>query len=61
MSTAGFVASHAKDAHFERGLRAFFEYRNLGIEAATQGRFAAHVIRAAAGTEFASPAEPSVP
>ena len=27
---------------------------NLGIEAATQGRFAAHVIRAAAGTEFAS-------
>ena len=46
MSTAGFVASHAKDAHFERGLRAFFEYRNLGIEAATQGRFAAHVIRA---------------
>ena len=46
MSTAGFVASHAKDAHFERGLRAFFEYRNL--------RFAAHVIRAAAGTEFAS-------
>lgn len=54
MSTPGFVATHAKDAHFERGLRAFFEYRDLGVKEATQGRFAAHVIRAAAGTEFAS-------
>jgi mannose-6-phosphate isomerase-like protein (cupin superfamily) len=54
MTTQGFVASHAKDAHFERGLRAFFEYRDLGIKAATQGRVAAHVIRACAGSEFAS-------
>lgn len=54
MTTAGFVATHAKDARFERGLRAFFEYRDLGIREATQGRFAAHVIRAAGGAEFAS-------
>ena len=49
MSTAGFVASHAKDAHFERGLRAFFEYRDLGIKDATGGAFGAHVIRAIPG------------
>jgi hypothetical protein len=54
MTTQGFVASHAKDAAFERGLRSFFEYRDLGIRAATQGRVAAHVIRAAAGKEFSS-------
>ena len=57
MTSPGFVATKAKNAHFERGLRAFFEYRDLGIREATQGRFAAHVIRAATGkegTEFAS-------
>lgn len=54
MPPPGFVATHAKDAHFERGLRAFFEYRDLGIKAATQGRVAAHVIRAAEGADFAS-------
>ena len=54
MTTKGFVASHAKDAKFERGLRSFFEYRDLGIKEATQGRVEAHVIRAAAGTEFSS-------
>ena len=54
MSSQGFVATHRKDAHFERGLRSFFEYRDLGIKHATQGRVAAHVIRAAAGTEFSS-------
>jgi mannose-6-phosphate isomerase-like protein (cupin superfamily) len=54
MSTQGFVATRAKDAHFERGLRAFFEYRDLGIEAATQGCVTAQVIRACAGTEFSS-------
>jgi len=52
MSTRGFVATHARDAHFERGLRAFFEYRDLGIRQATEGRVVAHVIRAAGGTEF---------
>lgn len=50
----GFVVTHARDAAFERGLRSFFEYRHLGIEAATDGRVAAHVIRSAAGTAFSS-------
>ncbi len=54
MTTEGFVASHAEGAVFERGLRSFFEYRDLGIKLATQGRVAAHVIRAAAGKEFSS-------
>ena len=54
MTTTGFVASHAKDAAFELGLRSFYEYRDLGIKKATEGRVAAHVIRAAAGTEFSS-------
>ncbi len=52
MSSEGFVATHAKDAQFERGLRSFFEYRDLGIQKATEGRVVAHVIRAAAGQEF---------
>lgn len=54
MTTQGFVVSHAADAKFEQGLRAFFAYRDLGIAAATEGRVAAHVIRAAAGTDFSS-------
>jgi len=54
MTTQGFVASHARDARFERGLRSFYEYRDLGIKEATQGRVDAHVIRAAAGKEFSS-------
>lgn len=54
MSTRGFVVTHARDARFERGLRSFFEYRDLGIERATDGRVVAHVIRAAAGAEFSS-------
>jgi quercetin dioxygenase-like cupin family protein len=54
MTTRGFVASHAKDARFERGLRSFYEYRDLGIKDATQGRVVAHVIRSAAGKAFSS-------
>jgi quercetin dioxygenase-like cupin family protein len=54
MSSGNFVATHARDAVFERGLRSFFEYRDLGIAKATEGRVVAHVIRAAQGTEFAS-------
>lgn len=43
------TTSHAKDADFQRGLRAFFEYRDLGIQKATKGEFGAHVIRAIPG------------
>lgn len=52
MSTDGFTVSHQRDALFQRGLRSFFEYRDLGIRQATEGRVVAHVIRAAAGEEF---------
>jgi len=54
MTTEGFSVSHATNATFERGLRSFYEYRDLGIRNATAGRVAAHVIRAAAGREFSS-------
>ncbi len=54
MSSDQFFASHARDATFERGLRSFFEYRDLGLTAATNGRVQAHVIRPAAGAEFSS-------
>ena len=54
MSTEGFTVVHAQGATFERGLRSFFEYRDLGVKRATQGRVEAHVIRAAAGSEFSS-------
>ncbi len=47
---ADFSVSHLRDAVFEsQGLRAFFEYRDLGIEAATGGRVGAQVIRAKPG------------
>ena len=52
MTTQGFVATHARDARFERGLRSFFEYRDLRIRDATEGRIVAHVIRAAQGQAF---------
>jgi mannose-6-phosphate isomerase-like protein (cupin superfamily) len=54
MSTRGFTVTHARGAPFERGLRSFFEYRDLGIQQATGGRVDAHVIRAAAGSAFSS-------
>ena len=40
-----FSASLAKDAVYKTGLRSFMEYRDLGIEHATHGKFRAHVIR----------------
>ena len=56
----GFSVRHAGDDPFEsEGLRAFFEYRDLGIKAATDGRFGAHVIRAKAGTGTVWSSEPS--
>ena len=52
MTTLGFTVTHARDATFARGLRSFFEYRDLGIKRVTAGQIDAHVIRAAAGTDF---------
>ncbi|PSL22079.1 cupin domain-containing protein [Shimia abyssi] len=47
-----FTVSNADDSPFVgAGLRAFFEYRQLGIKEATQGKFGAHVIRAVPGEE----------
>jgi mannose-6-phosphate isomerase-like protein (cupin superfamily) len=40
-----FSVSRAEDAVYKTGLRSFMEYRDLGIESATHGRFRAHVIR----------------
>ena len=44
-----FTIQHADEGKFEGGLRAFFEYRELGIAGATQGKFGANVIRAVPG------------
>lgn len=54
MEEMRFSVSHADDSAFRRdGLRPFFEYRDLGIRAATDGKVAAHVIRARPGEESA--------
>jgi quercetin dioxygenase-like cupin family protein len=45
-----FTVSHAADSKFvRRGLRAYFEYRDLGIEKASKGKVVAHAIRARPG------------
>jgi len=45
-----FSVSHLKDSKFaRRGLRSYFEYRDLGIKRATGGKVVAHVIRARPG------------
>jgi len=45
-----FSVSHSKGAKFaRRGLRSYFEYRDLGIKRATGGKVVAHVIRARRG------------
>jgi mannose-6-phosphate isomerase-like protein (cupin superfamily) len=45
-----FHVTHASDGKFERrGLRSYFEYRDLGIKRATKGKVVAHIIRARAG------------
>jgi mannose-6-phosphate isomerase-like protein (cupin superfamily) len=46
-----FSVCHARDAQWERGLRSFFEYRDLGIKEATSGKVIAHVIRAIPGVQ----------
>ena len=46
-----FHVSHLKGGKFERrGLRNYFEYRDLGIKRATKGKVVAHVIRARPGS-----------
>ncbi len=46
-----FTVSLAQEAVWDpKGLRSFFEYRNLGIDAATHGAFHAQVIRAKEAT-----------
>jgi quercetin dioxygenase-like cupin family protein len=47
--TARTKVTHAQDAAFDRGLRAFFAYRDLGISVATGGAVGANVIRAVPG------------
>jgi mannose-6-phosphate isomerase-like protein (cupin superfamily) len=45
-----FTVSHGKNAGFKkRGLRTYFDYRDLGIARATRGKVVAHVIRARPG------------
>ena len=45
-----FSVSHLKESEFEkRGLRNYFEYRDLGIARASRGKVVAHVIRARPG------------
>ena len=45
-----FKVNHLKGSRFERrGLRNYFEYRDLGIERASRGKVVAHVIRARPG------------
>jgi quercetin dioxygenase-like cupin family protein len=45
-----FMVSQFKASQFKkRGLRTYFEYRDLGIKRATRGKVVAHVIRARPG------------
>ena len=47
-----FHAAHLRPGDFKaRGLRSFFEYRDLGIARATGGKVLAHVIRARPGRQ----------
>ncbi|MEO8202498.1 MAG: cupin domain-containing protein [Betaproteobacteria bacterium] len=47
---AAFSVDHLGDTKFEqRGLRNYFEYRDLGIARASKGKVVAHVIRARPG------------
>ena len=48
--TMAFSVVHADETAFESGLRGYFVYRDLGIEAATGGKVGAHVIRAVKGS-----------
>jgi len=41
-----FVHNKATDTAWTQGMRRIFEYRDLGIEAGTDGEYVAHIIRA---------------
>ena len=43
------VSHRARSKFVRRGLRSYFEYRDLGIRRATRGKVVAHVIRARPG------------
>lgn len=43
------VSHRARSKFVRRGLRSYFEYRDLGIKRATRGKVVAHVIRARPG------------
>jgi len=50
MARSAFRVSHLESSRFlKRGLRGYFEYRDLGIKRATGGKLVAHVIRARPG------------
>ena len=44
-----FTISQKEKSKFEAGLRGFFQYRDLGIDAATEGNYGANVIKAVPG------------
>ena len=51
-ASQSFTICHADSGTFKgAGLRPFFEYRDLNINAATKGAYDAHVIRAVPGME----------
>ena len=49
MKTRFAVSHKAKSRFVQRGLRTYFEYRDLGIKRASRGKVVAHVIRARPG------------
>ena len=49
MKTRFAVSHKAKSRFVQRGLRSYFEYRDLGIKRASRGKAVAHVIRARPG------------
>jgi hypothetical protein len=57
----GFHVTHPKKSAFKRrGLRSYFEYRDLGIKRATRGRVVAHVIRHSKNLEMIEVVAPAV-
>ena len=44
-----FTLSQKENSKFETGLRGLFEYRDLGIDEATEGNYGANVIKAVPG------------